>query len=472
MLLLLLTALAPCAAPTGAPSPPPGPAAVQARDGAAGADEAARLDDVTISFAELEVALVDRYGNPAAERGQSALAHLARAALLRRLAEESRLVVTAEELDRRVDELARQTIESGEAQSLDDYLEQNGVTERAFRELLELSIVQERLSRKALGIPADREVAPELQERWLDEIIAQRGGLHYPPPPWAEGVVARLGDLAVGLDEYRTHLRRLLPAEDVRATCRHLLLVKLERARMPDLSDAAVERAVEAELARRQRLVAENPKFKGLRYEQLMAARGSLPGRVRHDPELVATALANVWVDRKYPEAELRRFYEDEREYFDGHYGEALDVSILYLTAAVLPNRLNPRSFEDAREEILDLCRGVEDLAGFQDVVVRHSDDPTTKAQKGALGWLTSSGERLDAIRAAVFSLHAGGLRPERRLVGPIDLPGGVALCWVEAWRPAPEWETMREQVRKELRRRFVDELCQEDAWTTYLDRL
>ena len=141
------------------------------------------------------------------------------------------------------------------------------------------------------------------------------------------------------------------------------------------------------------------------------------------------------------------------------------------LTAAVLPNQLNPRSFEDARAEIVALARQASTLEEFQAVVASHSEDPTTKARGGALGWLTQSGEGLEQVRAHAFSIHAGGLKTDRKLIGPIDLPSGVAMCWVQDWRPAPDWGTMREHVTKELRRRFVDELCPPDGWTTYLDR-
>jgi len=107
-----------------------------------------------------------------------------------------------------------------------------------------------------------------------------------------------------------------------------------------------------------------------------MVARGQLPGTVAADPELQASALTHLWVDRNHGEAGLRRIYAAERAHFDGRFGEAWRCWVIFLNAAVLPNPLNPRSFEEAAAELEKLARGIEDLEDLQRLAGEHSEDP------------------------------------------------------------------------------------------------
>lgn len=303
---------------------------------------------------------------------------------------------------------------------------------------------------------------------WLAEVMQERG-VDFPEPPW-DDVVASCGVVSVFVGEYAQHLRTVLPEDAVLAACRHLVLVKLMRGLMPDLSAEAEARAVAAELERRRQAVLEDPAYRGLSYDQVAVQRGTLPSALERDPELVATALGHVWIDRKHDEDSLRELYRNKRAYFDGHFGEALDCSVLFLHAAAHKNELVRRTFDEARKELGALAPQLVDREAFRSAVVRYSEDAKTKAEQGAWGWVTSNGDHDETIRRAVFARHAGGIDRSQRLVGPLNLPSGVALIWVDAWRPAPDWTGMRSIVRRELRRIFVRELLPEGRLVTYLD--
>jgi hypothetical protein len=428
---------------------------------------AARGEGVTLAWEDFDRQLVMRFAM--SEDGREALKQRLKALLLERLAKESKLEIGPAQVEARWKELdARSREESG--QGLSEMLAAQGVDETLFREFLRLGIVQETLARRALGLPAEREVNAELQEMWLDEVIVQRGA-QTPPPPWPDGVAARCGDVALSQRDYTLFLRTQLDPELLRDTCYQMLLERRARARLPDLAPEALAAAVEAELARRRAETSADPRYQGLSYEQILSAQGVLLEGLREDPAVVTAALAHLWVDRGQGEEGLRRVYAQERDWFDGRFGEFREVRAIFLRGAKFKNQVNPRSLEEAQEQLAELERRIGALEDFEAAVREHSEDPASKEKAGLLGWVPRSDERVpEVIRHAAYG-DVGRAVGQGRLVGPVLLPGGAALLWIGATRPAPGWDVMRGEVHRELRRRFLEECLPRASVETYLDR-
>lgn len=439
---------------------PAAPATPQERH----AEPAATARGAELSWSEFEALVLARHSM--SPIGRDALRHLVRARVLERLASESKLEISARELNERVAELEADVKRSGEAGTLDEYLAGKRVSRAKFVEFLRLGMVQERLARRALGVPDNRQVNAEQQEMWLDQIVQQRG-LQTPPPPWSDGVVARCGDLEVRLTEYLPHLIQQLTSDDISEDCHRALLAKLALARMPDLSNDALERALDSELARRRDAALSDPKTKGLSFEQMLASQGLTLTSLRSDPAVRVAALAQVWVERNFGEAGLRRVYEHERALFDSRFGEAYETRVIFLRAAKFTNDLNRRSFEDAERELGRLAQQIRTRDDFERLAKLRSEDPASRERGGLLGLVTSGDENApEALREALF-VGAGG---EERLVGPLRIPSGVLLAWAGTKRPAPGWETMREHVHNELRRRFIEDTLPQSDVVTFLD--
>jgi parvulin-like peptidyl-prolyl isomerase len=455
----------------GAQSPAPTDAGAPARKApstraALDPQWAAAALDSTLSFGELEELWMNR--RAMTKDGRDALQHLVRTRLLDRLAQESRLVVTSEQVQARARAIEKQLIENQVAKSLEQYLREQKVEPAVFREHLRLALVQETLSRRALGIPEGTDVPAEQQEMWLDQIVAQRG-TDLPVPPWKDGVAARCGDLVVTGREFLEHLRWLLSADDVRDDCYQLLLVKRMRARMPDLAPEALAKAVEVELERRRAEVAADPKYKGLSYDQLLSSQGVSPSFIPQDPAVLAAALARVWVDRTNGPDGLRAAYEQSREWYDGHFGAAIEARAIFMRAAVLPNQIVPRTFETAEVELNKLAAQVKTEEDFGKLARKHTEDAGTRDLDGRLGAVTSGDERVpQEIRDALFSASLAPDKPP--LLGPLRLPSGCVLLWVGAKTPAPSWDEMSSRVHNELRRRFIETVLPRDDVQIYLD--
>jgi len=435
--------------------------AVQASAPARFADDevVAQAFDARVTWKDLEPLFVARRAN--SEEGRAALRHLCKSRMLAAIAREQGLQVPRATIDARVVEIERQMLLSGEPGGLTGHLERVRMTRSEFRELLELAVVQETLTRRALGKSDDAAVTGEQQELWLDEVLAERK-LELKFAPWKDGIAARATGLTVSGAEFLLALRRTLTPESIREDCFELLREKRVLARMPDLAPGKLAQAVEAELAQRREDIARDPKYKGIPWEQLLAAQGIVPESMADDPTVRCFALSRLWVERSYDEATLKRVYADEREHFDTLYGAAIDARMIFLRGAELP-RDDLRSFKDAERLLDEIKKRIHSLEDFQREARGQSEDGGTREQGGSLGYVTTGNPRVpQAIRELIgvelvaqptlVASSAGYLR------GPVRLPNGRALVWLGARRPAPAWAEMIHYVRRELRQRFLDE--------------
>ncbi len=417
------------------------------------------LGGLTVSRAQLEDTLLERQGF--SEDGRALLDLLLKARLLDTLAAQRGISVGEAEVTRRWKELEQRS-RSDAGQGLLAELEKRRLSREQFREFLRLALIQERLTREALGLPAGVEVSGDKQEVWLEQEIAARGVEHLPLewPGSQADILARCGEIGIERREFARFLADRLPRESVRESAWHLLLLQAIEKRMPDLAPEARERAVLAEIERRRaRHAGEYP---SITFEQRLAATGRTLEGLRRDPSLAIAALTRLWVDRTAGPEGVRSTYEKERALFDGRFGEAVHAHLLFRVAGRFVNDLCPRTFDQAEEELAEHGRRCGSLDQFVALVGRYSEEPGTKKQQGDLGWVTRGDPRVPAaLREALFHvLDTGGTIPSRgRLVGPVRLDAGCALLWASGRRASPSWEEMAEHVHEELRRRFIEEI-------------
>lgn len=465
--LLILAPLG--AAPALAQGPPPGTAApveaaapaqqVAARATGLVAEEGGLLagDAGVVTVAQLDEVLLWR--SAMAPEGQAALQQLLEVRVVDRLGEEGGVEITNQEIADRYRELDRQIRASGQASSLAEVIETEGIPRARFREYLRLSMVQEILARRALGIDAAAPVTSEEQTTWLKGAIAARG-TELMPHPWAEGRVATCGEgVTITRDEFLEHLRGELPRDEVGDACYMILLERAVRARMPDLSEAGIESALDREIERRRAEIAADPKYRGADYEQVLGAKGLSIEAVRRDPAIRAAALAHEAVNRDHDDEGLRAAYEKERLFFDAAFGEAVEIYWIFKYAgeghAMFPD------FDIVEADLRTMRDKIEGPEEFRRAVPLQSQDTASKQRDGFLGSLSRVGKsgELDTLRKAAFETLDGAGSPEEAegaIFGPVRTNNGVGLGMLGKHRRAPTWERMKELVHTHLRREFL----------------
>ena len=466
--LLLSLAVLPLAGPA-ARAQVPGQAPVAAEP----IELAARYKDAHVTFEELDELVLMRHAE--SKLGRETRLFLLKMRVIQAIGRELGVAPTQAEIQTMLDDIEKGVQQEGAARDIDEYLELQGVSKGEFLESLRMAVLQNKLARIGLGIPEGQPVTAEQQELWLSSAIQERG-LEEPPAPWSDGVVLRNGDVVLTKDEFIPYLRDRLEPEERKQLLHDLLRVKRMKARMPDLDPAALDAAVQEEIQRRKVEVSQDPRYKGLSYEQLLQSQGVLIDSWPRDPNIVMAALSQLWVRRKYTAEGLREVYETERPYFDAQFGEALEAYVLFLNASERPNEFIPRTFSAAEKELAELAAGIEDFARFQQAVELVSQDRASRERKGYLGWVTRTGTSGPSpARAALFeALDSGRYKPTLpsdstdRLVGPVRTDRGVLLLWIGQRRPKPSWNEMIVYVHKTLRQRFVDEAIEPAEVLTY----
>lgn len=426
-------------------------------------DVAARAFDAAVSWADLDVVFLQR--RALSKDGRDALRHLADSKLLERMGREQGLLLDDQALEARVKALEAEMRAAGEVDGLATFLKKGRLSRDELKRFLGLAHVHEMLTRRALGLRPDAPVSGDQQRLWIDEELARHGYQEF-TAPWKDGLVAKAGDFEIREDEFVEYLRRRLPVEALREDCYQLLLLRRIEARMPDASPETVARYVDAEIARRKREAEADPRYRGVPFEKLLAAQGVLVERLGDDPSVRIAALARLWIDRTHDEEALKRFYASERETFDARYGAAIDTSMLFLRAGEFKNAYVPRTFAEARAEIVQLAKDVRSAEDLQRVAKERSEDAASREASGHVGFLTPGEPKLPvALREVIAQALASSAAPG--LSGPHNLPTGVALVWLGARRPSPPWSEMQEHVHRELRRRFVEEVLPKSSVIT-----
>jgi hypothetical protein len=423
---------------------------------------AARAGETRVLWKDLDPVI--RLRRILSKDGREALTHLAQSMVLERLAKERGIDVKDEVVDRRWKDLDAQVRASGDPDGIAGLMRKARLSPAEFRRFLKLSFVQETLTRRALGLDDKAEVKGDQQELWMEEAMRDRG-YKEKPPPWSDGVVAECTDFKIEVTELVRYLRRRLAPKDLQTDCYQVLLLRRIQAKMPDLAAATLDKAIDEEMTRRRDEVAADPTKKGIPWERLVAAEGYVLDDIREDPAIRIAALARLWVDKTSGPEGLKKTYEADRAHFDGLYGAAIDTSMLYLRGAQFKNDLNPRSFKEAEGELASLAKTIHSFDDFQRLARERSEDAGTRANGGALGFVSAGSDRVpveirDAVAKALLAPAGGGAGrdPAQSLAGPVLVPTGAALLWLGERRATPTWDTMAAQVHRELRKKFLDE--------------
>lgn len=435
-------------------------------------EAAASARGISVGFDELERVLVDRHA--LSEDGRAILSHRVQLTAIDHLGRERGVTASAAEVAREWNAIDAQVRSGVDPEGLESYLASSEVDPLEFRETLRIGLIHRKLARVDLGIPENEEISGEQQSIWLDEALEKLGVEGY-PPPYADGVVARVGPVEISAVDFRAELREQLDPVFVREACRHLVLAKLLELRMPPFSDAdqeraAVEAAVTVELDRRRAAVRSNPAYEGVPIEQLLISQGFRIDAWPNDPGVRVSALATLFVDRVEGEEGLRREYEERKDFYEGHYGEAVRARWILLSGSNAPGAKRTQS--QAMSELERVAGAIPHEQEFAVRAYAISEDQTSSGNGGDLGWIRHLDDSVfPEVRDALFAAAGIGQLPAGgRLAGPVRIPEGAALFWIGELRPSPGWGEMRGYVHDALRQRLVDETLPPEALRTYLD--
>lgn len=348
-----------------------------------------------------------------------------------------------EQLD---DEARRQ-----ESKSLKVLLEEQEVDREEFLLRLEATLLLERLVREEFEID-EAVVPPEKQNVWVQDKMARARIQRDELPP---DLLARVDDRPVTLVEFgrrlvdglsqgspqrRTLEQRFLEAHAVR---------QYAEARGIRLTDADLD----AEIARREKLLQQKPGMGDVDLDTVLAETGSSVADLRASLRFRTRVLLERLADEvEFKGADLRLFWLSHQAAFDELFGEQPILSTIFLEAGEDSARdvgFVPRNYERAEKDLenlkLDLLAG----RGVFEEAAAYRSEHSSKDKKGLLGPVPVKTPRLGELSRRVIAARDRGELKIGDLYGPIRLVDGVHLVKVNGFVARKRFEEIAPEVRK-----------------------
>jgi peptidyl-prolyl cis-trans isomerase SurA len=155
---------------------------------------------------------------------------------------------------------------------------------------------------------------------------------------------------------------------------------------------------------------------------------------------------------------------EDVRARYDQMQRRSEAVSAVQLSHILvkLPEHPTEQQLADAKEKAAKAMERVKAGEAFAAVAKDVSEDPSTSANGGELGWFQRGSINPD-WEPIVFSMNKGDMR------GPVTGPQGLHVFYVTDVKQSElkPYDQMKDQLNRELRRRELDKQTQ--TWTEEL---
>ena len=155
---------------------------------------------------------------------------------------------------------------------------------------------------------------------------------------------------------------------------------------------------------------------------------------------------------------------EDVRARYDQMQRRSEAVSAVQLSHILvkLPEHPTEQQLSDAKEKAAKAMDRVKGGEAFAAVAKEVSEDPSTAANGGELGWFQRGSINPD-WEQIVFSMNKGDMR------GPVTGPQGLHVFYVTDVKQSElkPFDQMKEQLQRELKRRELDKQTQ--TWTEEL---
>jgi peptidyl-prolyl cis-trans isomerase D len=113
-------------------------------------------------------------------------------------------------------------------------------------------------------------------------------------------------------------------------------------------------------------------------------------------------------IDAPVTKDDLFSYYDQHREEFRVPDQVNVRHILIKTPLAGADGKIDPKGLEEARKKAEDVLKQVKAGAKFDDLAKKYSDDPGSKANGGALGWI-GKGRTVPEFEKAAFSLPKGG---------------------------------------------------------------
>lgn len=341
------------------------------------------------------------------EEGRGACDHLVGARLVQLEAQKNGIAASEDEMRAEWNELQRQYRAAGRDPRTEPVVRNS--TEPELLAYFSMPVLMRKLCRKELAMKPSESVSGEMMQLWLQD-ARKRNRVVDDPDQLPIGTAAKVGDEALSMLDLGLLLLRTSDDEQRNHFVRQVAVLQSTEARAKQLDLAATPAELERELEARRADAAKDPRYQGISYEQLLKAQGVTPASLLQSRVFRAQLLQKKIAAAEHPETALLAELKDHRQDVLDRVGPRRKLGVIFARALDEPNELVPKTFAQAEEHLRKAkARLAKDPFDF--VAAVESDDPTTKARGGDLGWFQRRDKSLpDALLAAAWALAKDGV--------------------------------------------------------------
>ena len=277
--------------------------------------------------------------------------------MIEHYARERDVLVTDEVLDKWIAALDKRVRrESGGTTTLEALCKDQGMSWEDFKRRSRFAIMRERVARSEM-VKSDRTRDPsqELPEDTVVFVIDQlfeKAPKELDPAKLPEGVVARILGMDINHYQYGRELSFSLPPTEVARALRDLILV--EATKLLDPEEGVRPEDLESQKRwfldyERRRLIRQLPADQQVTEQMIdnvLAKRGLTREMAFANPAFLAQAKARGYFRRSLSEADLRKYYEENRK----RYSDQLEVARILIIARNQPVRQAGRKVRNLQQ--------------------------------------------------------------------------------------------------------------------------
>lgn len=419
------------------------PAAGQGGEGPGGR-QAVIYDGGSVSWSDFYLELARRHRGK--QLGKNALDHLVNKLIVELEAKKRELDVPGSEVDKRLALVEKQLKAQGKG-SLAAFLAKRWMTIDEFREMSRLSLLNEKLTRKDLGLgPTDR-ITSSQYALWSKEMQG-RYAVVTDANSLPADTAARLKDHTITLMELGGEMARNLNAKDRRSILQQMAAYRLLRREAKKLGVEVTAANIEAEVAKRRALFARDPKFKGVTLEDFLHLQGRTLSDFENGEAFRAQLYVSLIGEHKFSTAKLESEYTTNPSLWAGRVGVSRRVFRIVFRVT------KDRNADQTRDLCNKIAAKIKDLKTFQLYAQRLSEDLVTAKRAGDIGDLHRNQPHYsEALLSAAFALPVG------RVSQPIVEPDVVSLLFVTEVKPAPKGKELIAAMRRFSMATWLEEL-------------
>ena len=162
-------------------------------------------------------------------------------------------------------------------------------------------------------------------------------------------------------------------------------------------------------------------------------------------------------MDQEYPQERLQEMLDEDRVAIIDRLGPQRRIGVLLIRAREEPNELVTRSFDEAKEHIDKLSTAIAEGVVFEQAVSLHSEDATSQAQEGDIGWHHRISKDIpEPVLETAFGLPIAGVS------GPVRSELGWFLVKVHGAKPPMTDEELRREMRTEIIEKETERILDE----------